>query len=235
MSDLTTRPYGRRFAGIAMAASGVLYAAANAFYWVMFPDEVSETAANVDVAAADLGAWRIETILFALTHLLLLPATAGLIVAVGARRRLFATVGAVFAVPGLYFSTVHLWHYNAFFGALAGGGVSVEAIRPVTGALDEDPFVMAGFAVWILGFMIGLLVLSFGAWRAGLVSLWVPLALTGGQVLDFVSNGTAPKLVVSALMAAGLIGLALGIGLRRAAGTADETQDEGEAAPASRA
>jgi hypothetical protein len=224
MSDRTARPYGGRFAAIAMAVSGVLYGAANAFYWVMFPNEVTETAANVDVAAGDLGAWRVETILFALTHLLLLPAMAGLIVAVGRRKRLAATIGAAFAVPGLYFSTVHLWHYNAFFGALARGGVSMEATRPVTGALDKDPFVMAGFAVWILGFMIGLLVLAFGAWRAGLVSLWVPLALTGGQVLDFVSNDVAPKLVVSALMAAGLIGLALGIGLRRGASMAGEVE-----------
>jgi hypothetical protein len=212
-----TRPYGGRFAAIAMAVSGVLYGGANAFYWVMFPDEVNETAANVDVAASGLGAWRVETILFALAHLLLLPAMAGLIVAVGRRRRLVATIGAAFAVPGLYFSTVHLWHYNAFFGALAGGGVSTEATRPVTDALDQDPFVTAGFAVWILGFMIGLLVLAFGAWRAGLVSLWVPLALTGGQMLDFVTSDVAPKLVVSVLMAAGFIGLALGIGLRRAA------------------
>ncbi|GAB2448435.1 hypothetical protein ACWDTT_04730 [Streptosporangium sandarakinum] len=211
MDDQAARPYGRRFAAIAMAGGGVLYAVANAFYWVMFPDEVSETAANVDVAASDLGAWRIETILFALAHLLLLPAVAGLIVAVGRRRRLVATIGGAFAVPALYFSAIHLWHYNAFFGALAGGGVKVGAVRPVVDALDKDPLVMASFAVWILGWMIGLLVLAFGAWRAGLVSLWVPLALTGGQVLDFVSNGVAPKLVVSVLMAAGLIGLARGV------------------------
>ncbi|GII57809.1 hypothetical protein Pth03_61980 [Planotetraspora thailandica] len=222
MSDRTTRPYGGSFAAIAMAVSGVLYGGANAFYWVMFPDEVKETAANVDVAAAGLGAWRAETILFALAHLLLLPSMAGLIVAVGRRKRLVATVGAAFAVPGLYFSTVHLWHYNAFFGALAGGDVSTGAIRPVTDALDKDPFVMAGFAVWILGFMIGLLVLAFGAWRADLVSLWVPLALTGGQVLDFVTADVAPKLVVSVLMAAGLIGLALGIRPGRAADVAVE-------------
>ncbi|WP_067169964.1 hypothetical protein [Microtetraspora niveoalba] len=217
MSDKTIRPYGRRFAAVAMAAGGVLYAVANAFYWVMFPDEVSETAANVDVAAAGLGAWRAETILFALTHLLLLPATAGLIVAVGRRKRLVATIGGAFVVPALYFSAIHLWHYNAFFGALAGGGVNAEAVRPIVDALDKDPLVIASFAIWILGWMIGLLVLSFGAWRAGLVSLWVPLVLTGGQMLDFVSSGAAPKLGVSALMAAGLIGLALGIRPPRAA------------------
>ncbi|WP_169987862.1 MULTISPECIES: hypothetical protein [unclassified Microbispora] len=211
MDDQTTRPYGRRFAAIAMAGGGVLYSAANAFYWAMFPDEVSETAANVDVAASDLGAWRVETILFALTHLLLLPAMAGLIVAVGRRKRLVATIGGAFVVPALYLSAIHLWYYNAFFGALAGGGVKVDAVRPVVDALDKDPLVVASFMVWILGWMIGLLILAFGAWRAGLVSLWVPLVLTVGLVLDFVSSGTAPKLVVSALMAAGLIGLAQGI------------------------
>ncbi|MEV4458508.1 hypothetical protein [Microbispora sp. NPDC049633] len=79
---------------------------------------------------------------------------------------------------------------------------------------------VASFAVWNLGWMIGLLVLAFAAWRAGLVSLWVPLVLTGGQVLDFVSSAVAPKLVVSALMTAGLIGLALGIRPRRVASAA---------------
>ncbi|MEU6424896.1 hypothetical protein ABZ860_03290 [Microbispora sp. NPDC046973] len=220
MSDQTTRPYGRRFAAAAMAGGGVLYGVANAFYWLMFPDQVSETAANVDVAASGLGAWRIETILFALTHLLLLPAMAGLIVAVGRRKRLGATIGGAFAVPALYFSTIHLWHYNAFFGALAGGGVKTEAVRPVVDALEKDALVVASFAVWILGWMVGLLVLAFAAWRAGLVSLWVPLVLAGGQVLDFVSSDVAPKLVVSALMTAGLIGLALGIRPRRVASAA---------------
>ncbi|MEU8244617.1 hypothetical protein [Nonomuraea sp. NPDC048916] len=215
MDDQTTRPYGLRFAAIAMAGGGVLYSATNAFYWAMFPDEVSETAANVDVAASDLGAWRVETILFTLTHLLLLPAMAGLIVAVGRRKRLVATIGGAFVVPALYFSAIHLWYYNAFFGALAGGGVKVDAVRPVVDALDKDPLVVASFVVWILGWMIGLLVLAFGAWRAGLVSLWVPLVLTVGNVLDLVSSGLAPKLVVSVLMAAGLIGLAQGLRPRR--------------------
>ncbi|MEV0632846.1 hypothetical protein ACI2LC_41830 [Nonomuraea wenchangensis] len=211
MDEQTTRPYGPRFAAVAMAGGGVLYSAANAFYWAMFPDEVSETAANVDMAASALGAWRVETILFMLAHLLLLPAMAGLIVAVGRRRRLLATVGAAFVVPGLYFSAVHLWYYNAFFGALAGGGVKTDAVRPVVDALDQDPLVMASFMVWILGWLVGLLILAFGAWRAGLVSLWVPLVLTVGMVLDVVSSGLAPKLAVSALMAAGLIGLAQGL------------------------
>jgi hypothetical protein len=213
-----TRPYGGRFAAIAMAGAGVVYGSALAFYWVMFPDEESELAANVNIAAADPGAWRVETILFALAHLMLLPAMAGLIVAVGRRKRLVATIGGAFAVPALYFSTVHLWHYNAFFGPLAAGGVSVEATRPVADALAEDPFVTMSYAIWVFGFMIGLLVLGFGAWRADLVSLWVPLALTGGQVLDFLTGDVAPKLVVSVLMAAGLIGLALGIRPRRASG-----------------
>jgi hypothetical protein len=220
MSDQSTRPYGQRFAAIAVAGSGVLYGVALAFYWVMFPDDVSENAANVDLAAAGLGAWRIETILFALTHLLLLPAMAGLIMAVGRRKRLVATIGGTFVISALYFSTIHLWHYNAFFGALAAGGVSTEAIRPVVDALDKDPLVIASYMIWVFGFMIGLLVLAFGAWRAGLVSLWVPLVLTGGQVLDFLSGDVAPKLVVSVLMAAGLIGLALGIRPRREAGVA---------------
>ncbi|MGW5262255.1 hypothetical protein ACWEQG_14855 [Microbispora sp. NPDC004025] len=52
------------------------------------------------------------------------------------------------------------------------------------------------------------------------MSLWVPLVLNGGQVLDFVSSAVAPKLVVSALMTAGLIGLALGIRPRRVASAA---------------
>ncbi|MFC5820221.1 hypothetical protein [Nonomuraea harbinensis] len=77
MDDQTTRPYGSRCAAVAMAGGGVLYSAAGAFYWAMFPDEVSETAANADVAASALGAWRVETLLFALAHLLLLPAMAG--------------------------------------------------------------------------------------------------------------------------------------------------------------
>ncbi|MEV4838384.1 hypothetical protein AB0K05_28035 [Nonomuraea sp. NPDC049486] len=211
MDDQTTRPYGSRFAAVAMAGGGVLYSAAGAFYWAMFPDEVSETAANADVAASALGAWRVETLLFALAHLLLLPAMAGLIVAVGRRKRLVATVGGAFVVPALYFSAVHLWYYNAFFGALAGGGVTADAARPVVDALDNDPLVVASFLVWILGWLIGLLILAFGAWRARLVSLWVPLVLTAGMVLEAVSSGLAPKLVVSALMAAGLVGLARGL------------------------
>ncbi|MFJ4985289.1 hypothetical protein ACIP9H_15955 [Streptomyces sp. NPDC088732] len=209
-----------------------MYGAANALYWVTFPDEVKEAAENVTAAASNLAAWRAETVLFALAHLLLLPAPAGLIVAVGRRKRLVATIGGAFAVPALYFSTVHLWQYNAFYGPLAADGVSLDTVRPVAHALESDPFVAASFAIWILGFMIGVLVLAYGAWRARLVPLWVPLALTGGQVLDFVTSDVAPKIVVSLLMAAGLIGLALGTGLRGARPGAPETPAETSAAVA---
>ncbi|MFI5484922.1 hypothetical protein ACIBXA_09945 [Micromonospora echinaurantiaca] len=224
MDDMTGRRYGRRLTAIALAAAGVLYGVANAFYWVMFPDDVSETAGNVTVAAGNLGAWQVETVLFALTHLLLLPAMAGLTATLHRRKPLVATIGGGITLLGLYFSTVHLWHYNAFYGALAGAGVDADAARPVVNALESDPFVMASFAVWLLGWMIGLLVLAFGAWRAGLVPLWVPLILTGGQVLDFVTVGVPLKIVVSVLMVAGLSGLALGVARRRPADSPGGTE-----------
>lgn len=216
MDDRTGR-YGRRLTAIALATAGLLYAAANAFYWVMFPDAVSETAENVTLAAGNLGAWRVETILFALTHLVLLPAMAGLTVTLARRKPLVATIGGAITLLGLYFSAVHLWHYNAFYGAVAGADLDVAAARPVVNALENDAFVMASFAMWLLGWMIGLLVLAYGAWRAGLVALWVPLVLTGGQVLDFVSSTVPLKIVVSVLMGAGLAGLAVGVHRQRPA------------------
>ncbi|MCW3840079.1 hypothetical protein ONA70_08205 [Micromonospora yasonensis] len=206
MNDRT----GRLTAG-ALLAGGVLYGVANAFYWVMFPDDVSESAGNVTVAAGNLGAWRVESVLFALAHLLLLPAALGLAAVLRRRKPVAATIGGATALLGLYFSTVHLWQYNALFGALAGAGVDADAARPVTDAIDGDPFVAASFAVWLLGWLIGLLVLAFGAWRARLVALWVPLVLTAGQVLDLVTEGVPLKVAVSVLMVAGFAGLALGV------------------------
>ncbi|MFC4018992.1 hypothetical protein ACFOW4_13720 [Micromonospora sp. GCM10011542] len=211
MDDGTGRRMDRRLTAAALLTGGLLYGAANAIYWVMFPDAVSDSAGNVAVAAGNAGAWRVETVLFALAHLVLLPATLGLAAVLGGRKPVAATIGGALALLGLYFSTVHLWHYNAFFGALAGGGVDADAARPVTNALDGDPFVMASFAVWLLGWLVGLLVLAFGAWRARLVALWVPLVLTAGQVLDLVTEGVPLKVAVSVLMVAGFTGLALGV------------------------
>ncbi|MEO3780386.1 hypothetical protein ABGB16_26945 [Micromonospora sp. B11E3] len=225
MDSASPRPYGRRFAAAAMVAGGVLYGVANAFYWLMFPDEVAETAGNVTVAGGNLGAWRVETVLFTLAHLLLLPAMAGLVVALGRSRPVVATIGGFLVVPALYLATVHLWHYNAFFGALAAAGVEPATARPVVDALDRDPFVITSFALWILGWLVGLLVLAFGAWRARLVPVWVPLALTAGQVLDLLSASVAPKLAVSVLMAAGLFGLS-----RAVSGRADARRTRADAA-----
>ncbi|RKF24522.1 hypothetical protein [Micromonospora globbae] len=216
MDDSTGRDRSRRLTAAALLAGGVVYGAGNAFYWLMFPDDVSDTAENVVAAAGHLGAWRFETALFALAHLLLLPATLGLAATLGRRRPLAATVGGAAALLGLYFSTVHLWQYNAFFGALAGAGVDADTVRPVTTAIDGDAFVTTSFAVWLLGWMVGLLVLAFGAWRARLVALWVPLVLTTGQVLDLVGTGVPLKMVVSVLVVAGFVGLALGVGRSRA-------------------
>ncbi|MEV0156804.1 hypothetical protein AB0H57_24170 [Micromonospora sp. NPDC050686] len=222
MDDSTGRRYGRSITAFTLAAGGLLYGVANAFYWVMFPDDVSEGTGNLAVAAANLGAWRAETLLFALAHLLLLPATLGLAVVLGQLRPVVATVGGAAAVLGLYFSTVHLWQYNAFFGALAGAGVDADTARPVVTALEADPFVMSSFAVWLLGWTIGLLVLAFGAWRARVVALWVPLVLTAGLVLDIVTEGVPLKVIVSVLMVAGLSGLALGVRRHRATVAAPE-------------
>ncbi|MER7442836.1 hypothetical protein [Micromonospora avicenniae] len=217
MDNSTGGRTGRRLTAGALLGGGLAYGVANAFYWVVFPDDVADTAGNVAVAAGNLGAWRVETVLFALAHLLLLPAALGLAATLHRRRPVVAMIGGATALLGLYFSTVHLWQYNAFFGALAGGGVDADAARPVTTAIDGDPFVMASFAVWLLGWLVGLLVLAFGAWRARLVALWVPLLLTAGQVLDLIGSGIPVKLAVSALMVAGFVGLALGVARRHAA------------------
>lgn len=230
MDDSLGRRTGRRLTAAALLTGGVGYGVANAFYWVMFPDDVADTADNVAVAAGHLGAWRVETVLFALAHLLLLPATLGLAAALGRRRPVAATIGGAAALLGLYFSSVHLWQYNAFFGALAGGGVTADAARPVTTAIDGDPFVMASFAVWLLGWLVGLLVLAYGAWRDRLVALWVPLVLTAGQVLDLVTDGVPLKVAVSVLMVAGFVGLALGIARSRTAEAAAGTETPATAA-----
>src|SRR4051794_16795220 len=100
MDDSTGGRTGRRLTAGALLGGGVVYGVANAFYWVMFPDEVADTAGNVTVAAGNLGAWRVESILFALAHLLLLPATLGLAATLHRRRPVAATIGGATALLG---------------------------------------------------------------------------------------------------------------------------------------
>ncbi|MEU5941541.1 hypothetical protein ABZ807_20675 [Micromonospora sp. NPDC047548] len=51
-----------------------------------------------------------------------------------------------------------------------------------------------------------------------------PVVLTGGQVLDFVTEGAPLRIAVSVLMVAGLFGLALGVDRRRSADSPGEAK-----------
>ena len=120
-----------------------------------------------------------------------------------ARGRLPRRLGGALFAAGLVASVGHAVAYfglNAVFGDTSG--LSAAQVRALDHASEQQPFLIAFIAVFVVGMLLGQLVWVVGLWRSGAASVWLlPFALVDGVA------------AASGGVAAGLVGLAAWVGV----------------------
>jgi hypothetical protein len=179
----------------------------------------SSPAAQMLVAAEYPGRWLAMSVLFfggAAALILGMPAVMSLFEerrgrGIGMTGVAVFTVGCV-GVGGL--SALMLMFRALALETLSGDVVPSEEISLVTDSLEE-PGLAISLSVWVYGFMLGVLLIAIGLFRARRVPAWVPGLLMGflavQVVIPFLGGGTGARVASAVgliLLAGGFTGIA---------------------------
>ncbi|MEO6825784.1 MAG: hypothetical protein ABI255_05220 [Microbacteriaceae bacterium] len=186
-----------------IAATGLIVGPASlivttVIQWAIQPSDPAATI--VQVAAQNPAAWLTVSLLAVIGPLVWvagLPAVAAL-----ARERgwLLTLIGGYLTGIGLIAAVGHLAVFFGLVDALATSGVGADAVRMVSGAGDADPVANLLLFVFLGAFSVGVIVLTVGLRRAGVVAVWVPVAAIIMSVANFAGGLPAGIVQLLALL-----------------------------------
>lgn len=163
----------------------------------------SPTAVSITQAvAANQAAWLTAGLLNLLTGFLLLPGVLALIPVSGGRGARATTIGAVMVGVGAVAAAAHSVAFFSPYALYDRASASDSTITGLDNASESYPLLVAVIALFMVGMMLGSLVLFIGLRRARRVPIWSVIA-----VVVFVAcgstGGVAPGLlgVVAAVVA----------------------------------
>ena len=140
--------------------------------------------------------WLAAGALFVVATALMLPSVLSLSALAHGRGRVPVRVGSAMFGLGLVASVGHAVAYFGFYAALARANLDRAEVTAFDTATEHTPFLVGFILLFVLGLMLGQLVLWFGLWRARLVPVWALLA----ALVVVVAGNTQG-------MAAGVVGL----------------------------
>jgi hypothetical protein len=202
------RNFGRTLTGLTLIVGPLLYLVGQIVSPDVDDDNKVKELANV---AAHKGSYLTGSLLFFVGALVTIGSMIGVIHLFRSRRVSLGQVAATLvllgntAIVGFYaFSTVEYEMVNQ------SGLNRVEMAKlldKADGSSSGTPF----FILFLVGIVLGLLLLAFAIWRRRVAPIWVPLAIVLTAVVGFVGNSKGLGVVSFALLLVGFGGLALAV------------------------
>lgn len=150
-----------------------------------------------------------SALLLLASAVLTIPAIGGILHMAGDRGALLADLGAVFALLGALGHTALSVIYLLMRSL--DGGQPAEMIG-FEDRLNADPSLSAVGLVLLVSFGLGLTLLSWASWRAGLIGWWGPAVITGVALVHIFYPGDVPMIAqIAALCAIAVVFGWLGI------------------------
>lgn len=195
--------------GVCLIAAPVLLLVGQLFH----PTDSTDPAEQLTVVADNLGRWYAAHVVQLIAFILFMPAVLGLAHLTQARRPGLATIGSRLVLTGVAFIA-------ALIGADGVGAYIVADVSPdsaVSAAIFEgfmESSAMLPLYAGSLLFGIGLVVVSVGLHRSGVVPRWSAVALGGGGALIDIGYSAGVQVVVWGGVVLILVGMAaIGYGL----------------------
>ena len=201
-------PTARRLRRCTAGAALVLFPALLVPEAVLDPTGTGSGAELFAAATEQRGALIASTVLLLVSGILMAPAAAGVLHQARDRGAALADTGAVLAVLGGFGHAGIAMFY--ILGSALAGGDRTEMVAFVD-RLNASPEL--GFVVFplILSFGLGVLILSWAAWRAGAAHWWVPAVVTVAvlveEVLPFRTTAVTVAVLVAVTVAFGHLGV----------------------------
>ena len=191
-----TRHAFLRIAAVGLFAGPLLFTLGDLLRRLVEPSG-SPSATEITGAVSDHPtAWLSAGLLSVLAAPLLVAGVAGLVVDARARGRRTTLVGAAMVMVGGFASIGHAVAFYTPYALYSRAGTPDVAMRALDVASEGYPLLVALIALFIVGMMLGSVVVLVGLRRAGRVPVWSVIA----GVL-FVAAGSSPG------VAAGVVGI----------------------------
>jgi hypothetical protein len=204
---MSSSPLSRRAGGTALALGVLTFSAGDLLRRTVEPATPS-LATTTAAVREHAGAWFAAGALELLSALLLVAGAVAVVRLAPARGRALTAVGATLLGIGAIASTGHTIGYYGTYAAYADSGLDTTALT----AMNETTDKLGGIAIalFMLGMLVGPIVLTIGLRRAGAVPIWVPVLAVVFVVAGAVSGVPAGLIgLVAGLAAFGYVGLAL--------------------------
>lgn len=196
-----------RFAGAGLALGVLAFSGGDLLRRVVEP--ATPTLASTTAAVAERpGLWFAAGALELLSALLLVAGAIGVMTLVPGRGRVLTGVGATLLAVGAIASTGHTIGYYGTYAAYADSGLDTTALTAMDGTTDALGGV--AIALFMLGMLLGPIVLTIGLRRAGAVPIWVPVLAVVFVVAGAVSGVPAGVVgLLAGLASLGYVGVSL--------------------------
>ncbi|KQX67046.1 hypothetical protein [Angustibacter sp. Root456] len=187
-----------RFAGAGLLAGVLAFSAGDLLRRVVEPTDASSAAAITASVDAQTGLWLAAGLLELASAALLLVGALSARRLASARGARLTAIGGGLLVAGAVASVGHTIGYFGTYAGYADSGLDASTLNGLSQAND----VLGGvaIAVFMLGMLLGPVLLTIGLRRAGVVPIWVPVAAVVFVVAGAVSG-----------VAAGVVGLLAGL------------------------
>jgi hypothetical protein len=202
-------PRQLRFAAAGLALGAIAFGAGDLVRRMVEPAK-TDTASMTTAVHDHAGAWTLAGLLAVASALLLLAGVAAAGRSVTGRGAALTVLGSGLTVAGLLGSLIHTAGYYGFYGVYAKSGADAGAIHAIDSASGSYPLFGVGIGLFMVGMLLGPILLTIGLRRAGVVPVWVPIAAVVFAVSSSV-NGAAAGVVglIAALLTFGAIGMSL--------------------------
>lgn len=196
-----------RFAGSGLALGVLAFSGGDLLRRIVEP--ATPTVVSTTAAVADRpGMWFAAGMLEILSALLLVAGAIGVMALAPDRGRVLTGVGATLLAVGAIASTGHSIGYYGTYAAYADSGLDSTALTALDGTTDKLGGV--AIALFMLGMLLGPIVLTVGLRRAGAVPIWVPVLAVVFVVAGAVSGVPAGIVgLVAGLASLGYVGLTM--------------------------
>jgi hypothetical protein len=194
-SKMNSAPLGLRINAAGLVLGAVAFAVGDLLRRAVEPAKADTTALTTAVGD-HAGAWVAAGLLATAAALLLLPGVLAAGRTARGRGLVLTSIGSIVTAAGLLGSLLHTAGYYGMYGVYAKSDADAVAVQAIDKASESYPVFGVGIALFMVGMLLGPILLTIGLRRAARVPVWVPLC----AVVFAVSSGVGG-------VPAGIVGL----------------------------
>ncbi len=197
--------FGRTLAGLSLIAAPLLLGVGEVLRLSIEQGAFTGEEEHLANVAGSAGLWQAMTMLNMVAVILFVPVVLGLVHLIRPGAPVLAHLGSALAMVGLLGAAGH----NVFAFVLGGAMARLEDARPqmveLVGPLEESPSFLLVLLMFLVGFVLGFLLLAVGLYRSRAVHRWAAVAVAVAMLVGSNAGASFPlTLVFSGLLVLGL-------------------------------